>query len=251
MGVKIKAVRNKGFRDFSFVCRELAALTGNDMKTVIDNEVAAILQDTVSKTKIAPLNKIIKDHNKQEWATYDIAYQGAVAGRQQYFASKANERRSGFTSTGMAYALPAFSGPAQKGVRGAGKHRHPAWLWAEISARRTASLQRKIQRAGVAAKHWYEQALQLGYKLSVHPRVKTASHKRPLAVRTTRTSETDNYVVSGENYSELSTRWAGGAAALQRAVGKRVTLFQKSMKQWAAGKVNLVAKKYPDLISLS
>jgi hypothetical protein len=34
-------------------------------------------------------------------------------------------------------------------------------------------------------------------------------------------------------------------------VGKRVSLFQRSMKQWAAGKVHLVAKKYPDLIQVS
>jgi hypothetical protein len=236
MGVKIKAVRNKGFRDFSFVCRELASLTGNDMKTVIDNEVAAILQDTVSKTKIAPLNKIIRDHNKQKYSTMRIPYEGTVRGREQYFTAKANERRGGDASGGLRYKLD---------------NKYPNWLWSKIREERAESLRQKIARGGVAAKHWYEQALQLGYKLSVHPRVKTASHKRPLAVRTTRTSETDNYVVSGENYSELSTRWAGGAAALQRAVGKRVSLFQRSMKQWAAGKVNLVAKKYPDLISLS
>jgi hypothetical protein len=237
MAVKIKAVRNKGFRDFSFVCRELAALTGNDMKTVIDNEVAAILQDTVSKTKVAPLNKIVKDHGNQEWLTYDIAYQGVVPGREAYFAGRAASRR---TSSKVA--------PKLKYNR---EWRLPNWLWAEIRARRTASLQRKIARAGVGAKHWYEQALQLGYKLSVNPRVRGAQNNRPLAVRTTRRNDADNYAVSGENYSELSTRWAGGAAALQRAVGKRVSLFQRSMKQWAAGKVNLVARKYPDLISLS
>jgi hypothetical protein len=237
MAVKIKAVRNKGFRDFSFVCRELAALTGNDMKTVIDSEVAAILQDTVAKTKVAPVNKIIGDHSKQEWFTYEIPYQGSVAGRENYFSSKANERRSGSkVSPRLKY-----------------KHdwRMPNWLWAEIRARRTASLQRKIQRAGVAAKHWYEQALQLGYKLSVNPRVRSAKNERPLAVRTQRDNKTDNYSVSGQNYSELSNRWAGGSAALQRAVGKRVGQFQRAMKQWSAGKVHLVAKKYPDLIQVS
>ena len=237
MGINIKAVRNKGFRDFSFVCRELAALTGNDMATVIDSEVAAILQDTVAKTKVAPLNKIINDHSKQEWMTYEIPYQGSVAGREGYFSAKANARRS--------------SSKVSPRLKFRHDWRMPNWLWAEIRARRTASLQRKIARAGVAAKHWYEQALQLGYKLSVNPRVKSAQNQRPLAVRTHRDTKTDNYSVSGENYSELSNRWAGGSAALQRAVGKRVGQFQRSMKQWAAGKVHLVAKKYPDLIQVS
>lgn len=241
MAVKIKAVRNKGFRDFSFICRELASLTGNDMKTVIDSEVGAILQDTASKTKIAPLNKIISDHGKQEWVTYNIPYAGAVAGREAYFAEKANQRRGAYG--------------AKSRIDGALKYdqrwRMPSWLWQEIRARRAASLQRKIARAGVAAKHWYEQAVQLGYEISVAPRVRNAKNNRPLAVKTLRSAKSDNYEVSGENYSELSNRWAGGSAALQRAVGKRISQFQRAMKQWAAGKVHLVAKKYPDLIQLS
>jgi hypothetical protein len=207
------------------------------MKTVIDSEVAAILQETVAKTKVAPLNKIIGDHNKQEWVTYDMAYQGAVAGREAYFSGKASQRRSASKVS-----------PRLKYRR---DWKLPAWLWAEIRARRAASLQRKIQRAGVAAKHWYEQALQLGYTISVNPRVKNAKNNRPLAVRTERSADEDNYSVSGQNYSELSNRWAGGSAALQRAVGKRVSQFQRSMKQWAAGKVHLVAKKYPELIQVS
>jgi hypothetical protein len=237
MPVKIKAVRNKGFKDFSFICRELAALTGNDMATVIDSEVAAILQDTAAKTKVAPINKIIGNHSKQEWVTYEMPYQGNVAGRESYFSAKANARRA--------------SSKVSPRLKYKQNWKMPNWLWAEIRARRAASLQRKIQRAGVAAKHWYEQALQLGYKLSVDPRVRSAQHQRPLAVRTLRDTKTDNYSVSGENYSELSNRWAGGSAALQRAVGKRVSQFQRTMKQWAAGKVHLVAKKYPDLIRVS
>lgn len=237
MGVKIKAVRNKGFRDFSFVCRELASLTGNDMKTVIDSEVAAILQDTVAKTKIAPVNKIINDHNKQEWVTYEIDYAGNVLGREGYFSAKASQRRA--------------ASKVSPRLKFNQKWRMPPWLWQEIRARRAASLQRKIARAGVAAKHWYEQAVQLGYKISVQPKVKSAQNKKPLAVKTARSSDSDNYAVSGENYSELSNRWAGGSAALQRAVSKRISLFQRSMKQWAAGKVHLVAKKYPDLLQLS
>lgn len=237
MGVKIKAVRNKGFRDFSFVCRELAALTGNDMATVIDSEVAAILQDTAAKTKVAPLNKIINDHSKQEWVTYEIPYQGAVFGREAYFSAKANARRS--------------SSKVSPRLKYKQDWKMPNWLWSDIRAKRAESLQRKIKRAGVAAKHWYEQAVQLGYKISVNPRVRSAQNQRPIAVKTQRNSKSDNYSVSGENYSELSNRWAGGSAALQRAVGKRVGQFQRAMKQWAAGKVHLVAKKYPELIQVS
>lgn len=241
MPVKIKAVRNKGFRDFSFVCRELAALTGNDMKTVIDSEVAAILQDTADKTKIASLNKIISDHNKKEWVTYAIPYAGVVAGREGYFAEKASQRR------GAMYASLGLGGSLKYNQRWL----FPSWLWQEIRARRAASLQRKISRAGVAAKHWYEQAVQLGYKVSVNPRIRNAKNQRPLAVQTARNSDPDTYSVTGQNFSQLSNRFAGGSAALQRAVAKRISLFQRSMKQWAAGKVHLVAKKYPDLLGLS
>jgi hypothetical protein len=235
MPVKIKAVRHKGFRDFTFVCRELAELTGNDMKTVIDNEVAAILQKTVEKTKLATVNKIIADHNAQQWVTYDIPYAGSVAGRESYFAQKANKRRNGFSSTGMAYNQ---------------KNKHPNWLWNEIRARRAASLKRKISRAGIAAKHWYEQAIQLGYKISVPPQVRNAQNQRPLAVQTARNSDAETYSVTGQNFSKLSNIYAGGSSALQRAVSGRVSQFQRAMKQWAAGKVHLVAKKYPDLLTL-
>jgi hypothetical protein len=234
VAVKIKAVRNKGFRDFSFVCRELAALTGNDMKTVIDGEVGAILQDTVANTQVATVNKIISNHRNQQWVTYDIPYGGAVKGREGYFASKAAARRGG--GNALVYNQ---------------NWKMPQWLWSEIRTRRAASLQRKIARAGVAAKHWYEQAIQLGYKISVDPRVKSAANQRPLAVQTARSSDPNNYAVEGQNFSRLSNQFAGGSAALQRAVSKRVNLFQRAMKQWAQGKVNLVAKKYPDLIRVS
>jgi hypothetical protein len=232
----IKAVRNKGFRDFSFVCRELAALTGNDMKTVIDNEVGAILQATVAGTKVAAVNKIIADHNRQEWVTYDIPYGGAVKGREGYFASKAAARRSSGSRNALLYKQT---------------WRMPQWLWSEIRSRRAASLQRKIANAGVAAKHWYEQAIRLGYKISVDPRVKNAANRSPLAVETSRSSDPNKYAVEGRNFSELSNRYADGSNALARAVAKRVNLFQRSMRQWAQGKVNLVAKKYPDLIRVS
>lgn len=207
------------------------------MQTVIDSEVAAILQDTVARTKVAPLNKIINDHRKQQWVTYDIPYQGNVQGRESYFSTKAaNRRGSSKVSPRLKYDQ---------------RWRMPDWLWQEIRARRAASLQRKIAKAGVAAKHWYEQAVQLGYKISARPQVRNAKNERPLAVKTSRTSRKDDYAVTGQNFSELSNRWAGGSAALQRAVGKRISAFQRAMKQWAAGKVHLVAKKYPDLLRLS
>lgn len=236
MAAKIQAVRHKGFRDFSFVCRELAALTGNDMATVIDSEVGAILQDTVKNTKTAAVNSIVRDHAAQEWVTYNIPYAGAVRGRESYFAGKAAKRRGAAGMDALKYKQA---------------NRHPNWLWGEIRARRAASLQRKISRAGIAAKHWYEQAVQLGYKISVSPQVKNAQNQVPLAVATARRSDRNNYAVQGENYSELSTRWAQGATALQKAVTRRVNLFQRAMRQWAQGKVNLVAKKYPDLIKVS
>jgi len=230
----IKAVRNRGFRDFSFACRELAELTGNDMKTVIDHEVAAILQDAAANTKVATVNGIISNHTAQEWVTYDIPYGGAVRGRESYFAGKAAARRGGRNA--MVYSQ---------------KWRMPNWLWSEMRARRAAALQRKISRAGVAAKHWYEQAMQLGYNITVDPRVKNASNNSSLAVETARRSDPNNYAVEGKNFSELSNRWAGGANALGRAVAKRVNLFQRSMRQWAAGKTHLVAKKYPNLLKVS
>lgn len=237
MALKIKAIRNKGFRDFSFICRELAEITGNDMQAVIDSEVAAILQDTAQNTKIAPVNKIINDHRKQEWVTYEIPYRGSVAGRETYFNAQAGKRRAASkVSPKLKYDQ---------------RWKMPNWLWSEIRKRRQESLQKKIGRAGVAAKHWYEQAVQLGYKVSINSRIKNAKNSRPLAVRTSRKTENNVYSVSGQNYSQLSNRWANGSAALQRAVGKRVNLFQRAMKQWAAGKVGLVAKKYPELIRVS
>jgi hypothetical protein len=237
MPAKIIAARNKGFRDFSFVCRELAALTGASMAEVIDNEVAAILTDTAANTQVASVNKIISDHSKQEWARYTIPYAGSAKEREAYFAGKAAARRGIAGSDAQLYNLKSW--------------RYPAWLMAEIRARRQASLERKLSRAGVAAKHWYEQARQLGLKVAVAARVKNADNKSPLSVWTRRGKDVDNYFLEGKNYSRLSNDHAGGSKALSRAVAKRVNLFQRAMRQWAQGKVKLVAKKYPGLLSVS
>lgn len=234
MGVAIRAVRNRGFRDFSFACRELASLTGNDMKDVIDNEVTEILQETITNTKVATTNKIISDHNRTEWVTYEMPYAGSVAGRQAYFSSKAaNRRAASKVSPKLRYNM---------------RWKMPNWLFQEVRKRRRDSLKKKLERAGLGAKHWYEQAVQLGYKVTTESRVKNAKHDRPLAVRTNRRSEESDYMVSGENYSELSNRHARGEKALKRAVGRRVSLFQRSMKNWARGRVDLVAKRYPTLL---
>lgn len=234
MGVTIRAVRHRGFRDFSFACRELASLTGADMKDVIDNEAAAVLQEAASNTKVAKPNKIINDHNRTEWVTYEIPYGGSVQGQQSYFAAKAATRRSSSeVSPKLRYNL---------------RWRMPNWLYQEIRRRRRDSLKKKLERAGLSAKHWYEQAVQLGYQIKVESRVKNAKHDRPIAVRTRRRSQESDYQVSGENYSELSNRHAGGEKALKRAVSRRVSLFQRSMKNWARGRVDLVARRYPRLL---
>lgn len=236
MGVKITCVRTKGFRDLTFACRELAELTGNDLQTVIDHEAAAVLQDTANNTLVAPPNKIMRDHSKQQWVTYEMPYGGSVAGREGYFANKAWARRSKNEKSGALKYKQSW--------------RMPDWLWSEIRARRAQSLERKLKRAGLSSKHWYEQARLLGFQIAVPSRVKNAEEKRPLAVRAYRKATADDYAVQGQNFSQLSVKYAGGEKALLRAVGKRISIFQRAMKQFAEGKVHLVAKKYPDLLQV-
>lgn len=258
--LKFTSRPTRAFNDFSAACRELAALTGNSVSKVIDHEVGAILSRAAAKTKIAPHAKVIGDHNKQMMTAQKISYGGPAAKTKNakaraLLAQRAGQRRGRSRDGYLLYALPAFSSKNGRDSHGqphgAGPHRHPGWLWAEISARRTKSLQEKLARRGVAAKHWVEQARQLGLLGNFPSEAVNAKNKAPLKVWTKRSKAGETYFIEGKNYSKLCLKHAGGESALKRAVSSRITQFNNALKNFASGHINKVAKKYPELIAVS
>jgi hypothetical protein len=221
--VKVTAVKHKGFRDFSFACRTLAEITGNDMATVIDSEVGQILQATVAKTTVATHGKVVKDHYGQIVGQYD--------GKLVFL--KPPQLRKKYIKSG----------------KGTGKEWGP--LTQDIRARRQASLMEKLKRRGLGAAAWLEQARILGISIKVPSQVSSAKASRPFNVKAMRKGAADTYTVQGQNFEQVSTKHAGGDKALRAAVTARVRVFVSAMKQWAKGRVGAVAKKYPDLLSVS
>lgn len=255
MALKLKATPNKGFEDFSAMCRQLADFTGASMKEVIDGEFAAVLQHAADNTKIASPNKIISDHNKQKAARYDIPYAGSPrvdAKQQAYFASKAAQRRGKAQAKGksMLFALRPFVSGASKD-HGAGHHKHPEWLWSQIVDRRRASLAKKLSKAGIALKHIWFLAQQLGISINVDPRARSAQEKYALNVVGSRATDKESYFVMGQIVSRHAVVYAGIGRAIRNALRDRARGMDKAMVQWAKGKIHFVAKRYPHLLRVS
>ena len=57
-----------------------------------------------------------------------------------------------------------------------------------------------------------------------------------------------NFVIQGQNFGRISVNEAGGDKALRSAIRSRVTFFNSALKKDAKSKVNIISRRYPDLM---
>jgi len=258
--IKLKISKAARFNELSAAIRGLAEMTGKPMEAVIDHEVARILEMTMDKMKVATSSKIIRDHEAQQMMTTggskgnpQIAYGGPETkkgGAKNFYrlVTRAGIRRADADKGMLKFALPAFTGPARKGIQGAGKHKHPNWLWSEITRRREASLQKKLKARGVAAAHFHQIAKLLRLKVRAKSEIANAKAEYKYNVGAFRERKTGQYYVVFRNSNTTSVKWAGGKRALFAAVQNRVNAYGKAIEDHAKSGIQALASKYPNLL---
>ena len=252
MAIRLKAVRGKQFNAFSAACRDLMKITGQQFETVLRHEVGKVLELTIQRTKKATPQKIMRNFFNQKMTMAKIPYGGPETRSddpktRERLARQAGDRRG--YGDALKYALPPFVGGRHK-TGGAGRHKHPSWLWDELRQRRARSLKDKIARAGVSAKHWLEIANILGIPVNAPSEVRNAQNKKPFAVKasTNGTLRGMNFVIQGQNFGRISVNEAAGDKAMRSAIRSRATFFNSALKKEAKGKVNIISRRYPDLM---
>ena len=254
MAIRLKAVRGKQFDAFSAACRDLMKITGQQFETVLKHEVGRVLEITMDRMKKASPQKVMRNFFAQKMTSQDIPYGGPETRSGdsrviERLARRASERRGESKNGKLKYALAPFVGGKHKGG-GAGRHKHPSWLWNELRTRRAKSLKDKLSKVGVSAKHWLEIANILGIPVRASGDIRKARNTKPFAVKamTNGTMRGMNFVIQGQNFGRLSVVEAGGDKALRSAIRTRATFFQSAMKKNAKSKVNIIARRYPDLM---
>lgn len=244
MAVKIIAQRGPQMDAFTFCVNELALVTGRDFQTVLEHEVARILELAIGRTKKSDPGKVLEYMTKQKMTRQVIDYGGpqSIKGRiipekqKDILRQKAGQRR-GRESGSLLYSLPA--GP---------RHRYPEWLWSELGRRRRSRLRDRLKRIGLAAKHWVEIGRALGLPMNAPGNVNSAKNKYPIAVKASKGGKGKEFFIRGANYSKLSTVHAKGHQALASGIRSRTTAFNSAMKKRGKGKVDSITKKYPQLM---
>lgn len=252
MAIRLKVVRGKQFDAFSAACRDLMKITGQEFETVLRHEVGKVLELTIDRTKKATPQKVMRNFFNQKMTMAKIPYGGPETRSddpktRERLALQAGQRRG--YGDALKYALPPYVGGKHK-TGGAGRHKHPNWLWNELRQRRAKSLKDKISRAGVSAKHWLQIANILGIPVSAPAQVRNAQNRKPFSVKASTNGNLRgmNFVIQGQNFGRLSVVEAGGDKALRSAIRSRVTFFKSALKKDAKSKVNIIARRYPDLM---
>jgi hypothetical protein len=255
-----KVSKSKRFEDFSAAIRGLALMTRTPIQEVIEHETARVLEMACGRTKVADAQKIIRRHEAQLMTrpgTKDnpfIAYMGPQSKSAnpkvlKRLADRAAQRRGAAKDGRPLFALPAFSGPSQKGVRGAGKHRHPAWLWDAISRRRLDRLEQKMEMRGIAAKHFAEIAALLDMNIKVKSEVAAAKAQYKFNVRAQKVGTRYDFKILGQNMNAVSVVHAKGKQAFQGAVLSRANAYKKAMEGALSGNHNAFKRQYSDLLA--
>jgi hypothetical protein len=215
----------KAMRRFHDTVRQLQKLSGEDFKTVIRSETAAVITAAIRGTKKAAVAKIKADHQAREFVRYNIPY----AGKTQRKATATN-----------AYDL---------------RHDYPEWLWSEIKARRERSLKRKLRARGLAASAWVAIADRLGLEVKAPAYVRAAVGRggRPAAdfVHTNEAGEGKQYSLGFLNQLSKLNSVLGLGYVFRRALNARANYFSRSIKLAADKKIRSALDRYPGTGRLS
>ena len=255
-----KVSKSKRFDDFGAAIRGLALMTRTPIQEVIEYETARVLELACGRTKVADAQKILRRHNAQLMTrpgTKDnpfIAYMGPESKSsnpkvRQRLIERAAQRRGAAKDGRPLFALPAFSGGARKGGGGAGKHKHPSWLWDAISRRREDRLEQKLEMRGVAAKHFAEIAKLLELNIKVKGEVAAAKSRYKFNVRGQKYGTRYDFKIVGQNMNAVSVVHAKGKQAFQSAVLSRANSYKKAMEGALAGNHNAFKRQYSDLLA--
>ena len=206
------------FDEFSAFCRNLAEKLGDatTLQTVIDYEVAKILEKTISLTGKADRNKIqsrVKNRTSfmigdKRWVTRDW-------------------------KTGQGWRLPDA-------------------VWMAVEAKRARSLVRKLNKIGLSKNSWWLLAQKAGFIIEVPAYVASARAQFQdvtTNVSVIRQTLDGNYGIQIENRMPiLRFDPVGGTQALFAAVAGRINFFKKNVQHGVFKDIESIAQKYPGLI---
>lgn len=199
--------------NFNRMVKKLARITpGVSLQRVLEHEVAAVMEKTISGTKTATVAKIRTAAEKRRAGRHDVGN-----GRKIYFYD----------------------------------NRYPDALWKRIAAQRKASLQRKLKARGLSKRSWMALAQAAGLKVTAPAFVGKATpsdgkNYDAVNYRTRRIRRGPRYGIWVSNAQPtVQTFNAGGRRALARAINGRVRYFETNLKKRVFEQVQTIARAYP------
>jgi len=202
--------------EFSNYLRELRAELGKGttMKTIIDHEVARVLEKTIEDTEAADRTKI-RERQKNR-TTFKIDGRNWTTRNYQ---------------TGQAWRVPNA-------------------IWREIQAKRQRALRRKLGKVGLAKNSWYLLAEKLGQAVRAPGYVKNAkatifNSGGANNVSVIRQGDGSNYGLTIINKMPiLRFNTVKGLQALFGAMAGRIGAFRQNLKRGVFEDAAKIAKKY-------
>ena len=206
------------YTKFNRAMTQLAKMTGKSFKTVLNHELASILEKSIGWTKAAK-SKLI-----DERYTYKAG-------------EKPSERLVGrLRIHGKMRTVKSI------------KPNSP--LWSPLQKKLQAEKKEAKSRKGLAKATWYKQAQDMKLKLkggSVPKYVKTAYTKigRAAAKTSARVWKREPYVILVKNAVRVTMlRHVEGYGAFKRAMSGRTGYFKKNLKKGVFKKSSSIAEKY-------
>jgi len=205
--------------NFNRAIREMSALSGVDFETIVKAEVGSVLSATITNTKKATKESIMKSSKDFIW----IRNEGGTW-----------NRKGKTYHGGTFYPL---------------KWHYKDDLWNFIVTSKDARIKELIKRIGTAKKSWYllAQRLKITLPKSVPGYVQKATvNGKELTGEVDSTRKVNGSQVGFliRNFTRAAIS-GGGRAALLKAINGRTGYFYRNLRSGAFKKVSIIAKKYP------
>jgi hypothetical protein len=212
------------FRNLSDVILGLSKASGTAIPDICDNEMARILEKSISLTPAAKVAKIRANAESREW---------------------------GMHKTGIP-PKRTFKGKLSPGGYKRYKYgnKYPDQVWAKISDQRKASVLEKIARRGLSKQSWLKlaQLLDLDVKATKLVQKLPANFAGNFAV--SRNRGDGKYSVNIRNAQPTVNR-IGGSRILKKAVAGRVKFFETNIRNGVLSEMDKFAKAYPGIVNVA
>jgi len=194
--------------------RRLTRQTGASFRDVLKAEVGSIFSGAIQKTRIANASKI------------RFHYQSPVT---------ANGKPRFLELNGKTYSL---------------NRRYPDALWAAIQAFEKAQMQERLRRRGLAKQSWLATAAKLGIVPKGVPgyvaNALVNGERYAHHVTASENAAGSHYSIQVTNAMQVAS-YAGGKAALQRAINGRTGYFYRNVRKGVFRRFSDIAKAYPGI----